>query len=411
MKRLALSALLYVSPILALAAAENRISVDPATFDALQGKVHRANLGRTGVWDASGLKSLSGIKWTFKTGGPVRSSPVVVDGTVYVGSYDGHFYALDAADGTLKWQFKTGGKIAGSAAIAHGKVFFAGEDGVLYALSVSEGQLIWKAKLTRRGGGTAGSPAVMYGTVFIGAGSRGGSEVLLMSAGPILGFDEQTGKPVWSARSGPQGYAAISTDGKALFAGKNGSGYAAFDLRTASEMWYDSGGHQNRQFMSMTCANGLVYIPTTMRGAVMCRKPDGKKGARGRVWFAATLDGQLDIELNQGGKFGYEIFTDLAVTPTTVHCGCNDGKLHTFDAKTGEKGWTFQTGGKVQSSPSLAGGAVYFGSWDAHLYALEAASGDLLWKQKLGGRIISSSWPGDGVIYVGCDDGCVYALN
>jgi outer membrane protein assembly factor BamB len=33
-------------------------------------------------------------RWSVGTGDRVVSSPTVVDGTVYVGSYDGHVYAL-----------------------------------------------------------------------------------------------------------------------------------------------------------------------------------------------------------------------------------------------------------------------------------------------------------------------------
>ncbi|MCB0210965.1 MAG: PQQ-binding-like beta-propeller repeat protein, partial [Anaerolineae bacterium] len=34
------------------------------------------------------------LRWRFKTGGPVPSSPLVVDGIVYVGSTDHYVYAL-----------------------------------------------------------------------------------------------------------------------------------------------------------------------------------------------------------------------------------------------------------------------------------------------------------------------------
>src|SRR5215469_5727983 len=44
------------------------------------------------------------LKWTFATGGPIASSPAVVGGTVYVGSWDGYEYALDAASGVMKWK-------------------------------------------------------------------------------------------------------------------------------------------------------------------------------------------------------------------------------------------------------------------------------------------------------------------
>ena len=37
--------------------------------------------------------------WTFKTGSEIKSSPVVVNDVVLIGSYDGHLYALDARTG------------------------------------------------------------------------------------------------------------------------------------------------------------------------------------------------------------------------------------------------------------------------------------------------------------------------
>ena len=40
--------------------------------------------------------------WDFTTGDVVSASPAVVHGVVYVGSWDGFFYALDAATGVVK---------------------------------------------------------------------------------------------------------------------------------------------------------------------------------------------------------------------------------------------------------------------------------------------------------------------
>ena len=44
----------------------------------------------------------------FKTGDVVHSSPALLDGTVFIGSWDTYLYALDAATGKEKWRFKTG---------------------------------------------------------------------------------------------------------------------------------------------------------------------------------------------------------------------------------------------------------------------------------------------------------------
>jgi outer membrane protein assembly factor BamB len=56
----------------------------------------------------------------------------IVDGTVFIGSWDTYLYALDAATGKEKWCFKTGGDhetynqvdIQGSPAVAGGILYF-----------------------------------------------------------------------------------------------------------------------------------------------------------------------------------------------------------------------------------------------------------------------------------------------
>ena len=55
--------------------------------------------------------------WSFKTARGIFSTPVIGDdGTVYVGSADGYFYAL-GRDGEAAWKFKTGGIIDAAAAL------------------------------------------------------------------------------------------------------------------------------------------------------------------------------------------------------------------------------------------------------------------------------------------------------
>jgi hypothetical protein len=262
---------------------------------------------------------------------------------------------------------------------------------------------------------------VAYGVVFIGQGAKGGHETGVMTGGPIVGMDIATGEIVWNGPAGPQGYAAICLDEKTLYAGSNGSSFAATDLATGKTRWSKDGGHQNRQFMSFTRAGDLAYVPGSMTGTVMAWDP-----AEGRtVWHQPIWPGQR-LPINNGGEPGYEVFADLAVADGRVYAGSNDGALHTFDARTGQRGWKFDTGSPIQSSPSIAGRIVYFGCWDGCVYAVDAETGELRWKYKpsrlaapdltVGGnepsaRIVSSPWPGDHVVYVGCDDGCLYAFG
>ncbi|MEA3368729.1 MAG: PQQ-binding-like beta-propeller repeat protein [Planctomycetota bacterium] len=376
----------------------------PPEADRLQGKVYRANLRRDGVFAVPGLAKVKGLRWKFRTGGPVKSSPVAVGGVVYFGSWDGCIYAVDAANGQKLWKAKTGDKVSGSAAVVGGVVYMASEDGYAYALDARTGKTKWKAHLARRSR-PAGSPAVVGDVVYFPSGNRGGAEVVYMTAGPIVGLDIKTGRKVWSTSSGPQGYGSPAIVGETLWAGIGGNSWAVYDLQTGKVRTQLHMSGQSRQFVTCAISGDLAYIVGTICGDIAAIDVRTTR----RVWSQFTLEGQVHVRCD--GEAGYEIFTAPAVAHGRVYIGCNDGKLHTFDARRGIRGWTFQTDGPVHSSPAIAGRAVYFGSWDGHLYALDASSGRLLWKFAAGDRIVSSPWPTADTVYVGCDDGHLYAVH
>ena len=223
----------------------------------------------------------------------------------------------------------------------------------------------------------------------------------------MLAFEAATGRRLWSGDAGPQGYGAVATEGRRLYAGVGGNNYGAFSLDDGRSPWVYRKGHQRRQFMSMTVTGDAVFVPETIGGYVVrLDAADGKER-----WINSACEANLKHEMNNGGEFGHETFTDLAVAGGLVYGGFNDGQFIAFDAETGEKRWVFQAEKPIQSSPSVAGGLVYFGGWDGHLYALDAKTGALAWKHDLGARILSSPWPGDGVLYVGGDDGKLYAFE
>ena len=78
------------------------------------------------------------LKWVFHAEDAIYSSPALSpDGTIYVGSWDGHLYAL-GPDGDLKWKFRTWGRVYSSPMIApDGTIYFGSWDGGLYAVQSS----------------------------------------------------------------------------------------------------------------------------------------------------------------------------------------------------------------------------------------------------------------------------------
>ena len=169
--------------------------------------------------------------WTFPTGDAVSASPTVVDGVVYVGSWDGFFYALAARTGRLMWTFQVdcdnaivpvppqclapgeipparfftdGGLITSSAAVVHGKVYFAAGK-TLYSLNAADGSLIWKRVICGNPDDTNcaadpndptkifSSPAIFEGFVFVGHTADG----TVGYRGGFMALDAKSGKPRW----------------------------------------------------------------------------------------------------------------------------------------------------------------------------------------------------------------------
>ena len=76
--------------------------------------------------------------WQHQTGGLVFSSPLLVDGVVYVGSADGALYAFDAATGDVRWRYRTDGGVLSSPVLWRGRLVFGSQDGAVYALRGGE---------------------------------------------------------------------------------------------------------------------------------------------------------------------------------------------------------------------------------------------------------------------------------
>lgn len=80
-------------------------------------------------------------------------------------------------------------------------------------------------------------------------------------------------------------------------------------------------------------------------------------------------------------------------------------------AQESEAVWRFQTGGRVYSSPAIAGERVVVGSGDSCLYAFDKADGKVLWKFKTEGAVHSSPAVNDSNVYFSSTDGTLYAVD
>lgn len=159
-------------------------------------------------------------RWYFHANDVMTASPAVVDGVVYIGAWDGEFYALDQATGKVIWQTTLGlhrtdghldhhqgsyGTITSSAAvttIGNRQMVFVGAGDSMYALDATRQSLpdqrrvIWSDNLDPKhptsDGEVESSPVVW-------SGAPGGAVVIFGSdANQDSGY---VGEGVWEVRA------------------------------------------------------------------------------------------------------------------------------------------------------------------------------------------------------------------
>ncbi len=128
--------------------------------------------------------------WKIKTGAPNVAVPLIEDGTVYIGSSDHIFRAIDLESGAIKWTFdEVKGYVESKPVIYQNKIFFTAWDESVYALNLDDGSLEWKWQGGRPGllySPAACRPVAAHGKLFIVAPDR------VMTA-----INTETGKTIW----------------------------------------------------------------------------------------------------------------------------------------------------------------------------------------------------------------------
>ncbi len=327
----------------------------------------------TGRSEHRGPSSRPSRKWTYQTGARVFASPVAGhDGTVYVGSLDGQFVALNP-DGSLKWRYAAGQKIYPSALVVGSSIVFGTHQRELVSLSL-QGQPRWKLPLQD-----------------------------VVDA---------------SATLGPDGRVYAVADGA-----------YAVDLLGRLH-WHKPTADHVRSAPVIHPAR-LVIIGTT-EGQLMALRPDGalswEVGLGGAIEGAASVDddgyiyagtgrGEI-VQVDPSGTVRWRFPTggEVRATPAiardgTIIVGSYDGRVYAI-SPAGRLRWKVATGGRVRASARIdADGRIYVGSQDNFLYCI-GLNGAVLWRYNVGQDVDSTVEIGsDGTLYVGSDDGGVHALR
>lgn len=294
-------------------------------------------------------------KWTYATGAyfDTSTSSVATDGTVYVGTYS-TIYAL-TANGTTKWTYSLPTSVTTSSPVALASVsatddtlYIKASDGLLYCISTATGALQWTFSVP---GTSYAAPTVASdGTVYLG------------SDNSILYAINSNGTLKWSFTADASIYnaAAIDASGNLYFGTLGGTIYSLNSK--GSKLW------------SYSAQNSISSSPAL--------------GTNNCVYFASYDHTLYSLNTNSGNlvwnlKLPSEVrASSLAIDSNgVIYVGCYDYNLYAINSDGSIKR-TYATGGWVRSSPVIFGTNLYFGSYDHKIYSFN-----------IGSNYSASAWP------------------
>ena len=366
------------------------------------------------------------LRWNVTLRDTVTSSPIVAAQTVFVSTESGKVYALDAQTGRIRWSRTIGSSVRMTPSVVDGRLLVgvygrylrdgaAARGASMQALDPASGRVLWKTPLN---GVVRSEPVVIHGVVYEGIAGGDGSSGC--TTGEIIALDERTGSVLPSAwrtspkpRNGGGIWSPLSYDGSSIYFGTGntcdgGGAQDAVvaltpDLHTRWVTPAQSPGGEDEDVGGGAMIRGdTVYVEGKSGWLFALDRRSGAIKWRGDVHatfpgaggFATPAGDGSVLVVNSGdasseapnrtklvafdmaGAAQYSIDQQTASTPSLgasfvpgVGFAGIDKTVVAFDARSGEKLWSYPTADMFYAVPAITTSGVYTVDLSGNVYA------------------------------------------
>jgi len=408
-----------------LAAAGPAAAVGPTDWPAfLGGPAHSSAAADPAITPA--IAPALALKWHFNI--PFASSPVIADGSVFIGSFAGYFYKIKADNGVKKnkiflgfqtkrtcaaFGFASTATVAPDPKTGQDAVYVAAPDGYLHAFDAATMHQKWRSAIAIPSVKVNdyfqwSSPTVAHGKIYVGISSNCDTPLV---RGGIAEYDQATGRRLNTFYTVPSGHvggsvwSSVAVDGSGNVYATTGNGavhasqlyhtvsilklspalklLASFqvtrsnivgdgDFGGSPTLFTATIGGKSVPMVGACNKNGIYYALRRSNLSTVWQRRIGVKSSEkvlGQCQAAAAFDGHF---LYMGGP------------GTTIGGKTYRGSVVRLNPATGAIGWRTGLPNGVLTSPSINGsGVIGVGTYDNttrpnETYLLSASTGTIL---------------------------------
>ncbi len=303
------------------------------------GILYRVSHAGEVLWAAASWPSNNGFHGT----------PVVHNGTVYLGAYDGALYAFELETGEELWRTRLGGSIGASPLYHEGLIYMAVEtpepSGHVSIVDAQTGEELWRDERITDHPHSSIALDPEADRFVVGA-----------NDGLLYAWNTSTRELAWTFETDEPIKGPVAVYAGSAYAGSWDDHVYRVELATGELVWaYETDGNVMGG-VAIDPATGILYVGSF----------------DDTVYALDAGTGELVWRRGTGGS----VLSSPVIAGDTVLVGSYDEHLYAFNATTGAMVWRYEANGRVSSSAGVGGGQIAFteraDERPGRLYVLEA---------------------------------------